>query len=110
MYNIFILSVPDGLDMGNLLKVTRAIRKLTDCGLYEAKLITGTVGPQKLELATSEFGQPFADLESAGCTVSHTQSLIDQLRHIASDSIELGEVELADDILKLIIAYKLSKK
>jgi hypothetical protein len=98
-------------DMGKV-AVIKTIRLLSGCGLKEAKDISEITSTQTIGLigALSEDAvmEKFKILERNGCKVtSSAWTILDKLQALAADATDLGEHELAEEILQLVTAEKL---
>lgn len=99
----------------NKIQVIKAIRELTSMSLYEAKECTERLGEQILviDIQTKivNIEEQFRILRNNGCVVGPAvNEILEELRELASQSLKLGEDELANEILQLVLAEKLRRK
>jgi hypothetical protein len=109
----FTLEIVGGLH--NKVAVIKAIRMLTSLGLKEAKDASEASGEQTFpiseELNNNEVEEQFRILRTNGARVGAPVHLIlDELRQLAIQAMEMDEDELANEITQLVLAEKLRRK
>jgi len=98
--------------MANKVSAIKAIRSITGIGLKEAKDASEAHGcVQHFEVAQQDFAM-FEDqcriLRNEGFIVNGFRfKILQSLRELASEALTLGEDELANEILQLVLAEKL---
>jgi hypothetical protein len=107
----------------NKVSVIKAIRIITGLGLKEAKDASECTKQQVFDvevirsrnpsygpLTESEFNESVRILQSEGVQVGPTvMRLINDLRKLGSEALLMGEDELANEILQLVLAEKLRR-
>jgi len=104
----------------NKVAVIKAIRMLTGLGLKEAKDASERSGSQTFDLYPSNFssyGNPdsmieeqFRILRSENVQVGEPiHKILQSLRELGSQALQLGEDEFANEILQLVLAEKLRR-
>lgn len=119
----FTILIPNPVTLTyNKVAVIKAIRSLTGLGLKEAKDVSDIYGVvQTLALSQPVFstimsseqyieGQ-FRILRAEGIEVGEpVQKILTDLRKLATQALSMGEDELANEILQLVLAEKLRRK
>ena len=107
--------------LGNKISVIKAIRILTGLGLKEAKDASERAGSQVLTLdlaSLSRYPDPNAEVENQFRAlrkegveiVEPAYRLLEELRALGVQALQMGEDELANEILQLVLAEKLRRK
>ena len=107
--------------LGNKISVIKAIRILTGFGLKEAKDASERTGLQVLTLdlaSLSRYPDPNAEVENQFRAlrkegveiVEPAYRLLEELRALGVQALQMGEDELANEILQLVLAEKLRRK
>jgi Ribosomal protein L7/L12 C-terminal domain len=106
----------------NKVAVIKAIRALSGMGLKEAKDASEMVGtPQAFDLSPSlysNYANPGAEIENhfrilrnEGVKVGDSvHEILEDLRELATQALQQGEDELANEILQLVLVEKLRRK
>lgn len=104
----------------NRVSVIKAIRCLTGLGLKEAKEASESIQPVLLPMRNADIhnGYPEAYLEeqmrvirAEGGQIGPTVfRILDDLRTLGAEALKLGEDELANEILQLVLAEKLRRQ
>ena len=110
----------DSLNVGNKVEVIKALRWLTDMGLKEAIDAIEIRGRQVFKIDGKILQQPDSDnliteqfhiLRRCGIVVDDTLvELLDSLRRVGAEALTLGEDELANEIMQLVLAEKLRRR
>lgn len=115
---IIVVSFPNGYGAGqSKIEVIKSIRSLSYMGLKEAKDLSEIPGPHTLTVnmrVTSEPAREFEEfcrvLRANGCNVGPTiNKILQSLRELGSDALRLGEDEIANEILQMVLAEKLKR-
>ena len=105
----------------NKVPAIKAIRYLTGMGLKEAKDASEIIGTRVYPTDMrhlSSFPDPSAEMEnqfrllrSYGAEVGEpVEKLLQELREMGAQALQMGEDELANEILQLVLAEKLRRK
>lgn len=106
----------------NKVAVIKAIRSLSGMGLKEAKDVSEIVGAQQtFELSSSlysNYANPHVEIENhfrvlrnEGVKVGDSiHEILEDLRELATQALQQGEDELANEILQLVLVEKLRRK
>jgi len=114
----FTITCP--LLINNKVTVIKAIRTLTGLGLKEAKDASEKGGRQVYDIHASNFlgcvdpekaiEEQFRILRSEGVEVGEPAwKIIQDLRELGAKALQMGEDELANEILQLVLAEKLRR-
>jgi hypothetical protein len=111
----FTMELPVGTGLVDKINCIKAIRSLTGLGLKEAKEASERLGEQTLAFNTalSEAGieEQFRILRVNGMKVgSPVHLILDDLRQLAVQAMQMQEDELANEITQLVLAEKLRRK
>jgi hypothetical protein len=111
----FTMELPVGKVVVDKINCIKAIRSLTGLGLKEAKEASERLGEQTLAFNTalSEAGieEQFRILRVNGMKVgSPVHLILDDLRQLAVQAMQMQEDELANEITQLVLAEKLRRK
>lgn len=111
-----LVTCPDVRLISDRIAVIKSIRIITGLGLKEAKDITERTIPQTLTV-TKEFSSNPGRLDTELkiirqnniAVIGSVLTLLEDLRKVATDALGLGEDELANEILQLVLAEKLRR-
>jgi len=115
---IVVVSIPGGYSPGqNKIEVIKALRNLSYMGLKEAKDLSETAGQHTLPVnmrLTVDAGRAFEDycriLRNNGCEVGPSiHKVLQSLRELGAEALRLGEDDIANEILQMVLAEKLRK-
>lgn len=99
--------------MHSKVEVIKAIRHLTGLGLREAKDVSEIYIPQELiQILNSEaeIQQHYRILKNNGVKISDPAfNILSSLRDLATEALSLGEDDLANEILQLVLVEKLRR-
>ena len=113
-----VVFIPGGYGPGqNKIEVIKTLRYLSYMGLKEAKDLSETVGQHTLPVnmrLTVDAGHDFEDycriLRNNGCEVGPSiHKILQSLRDLGAEALRLGEDEIANEILQMVLAEKLRK-
>lgn len=115
------VSFPNNYAGNDKIAVIKALRAITAMGLKEAKDISESSGIQTITV-DPRYYRGFTDpslgverdiqiLKNNGVIVHNTiMAMLDDLRDLGAKALKMGEDELANEILQLVLAYKLRRK
>jgi len=110
----FSIEFPIG--MPNKIAVIKALRIVANLGLREAKDLCETHTVTHIinvdtRVSENDLGYQIRTLQSQGCVVgSPAHQILQNLRELATQALEIGEDELANEILQLVLAEKLRRQ
>jgi hypothetical protein len=109
------LEIPRLTELANKVEVIKTIRVLTGLGLKEAKDASEKYGEQTLHLVSglseTEIENCFRILRVNGARIGAPVHLIlDDLRQLAIQAMQMQEDELSNEITQLVLAEKLRRK
>jgi hypothetical protein len=108
------IEVPQRSEMHNVVACIKAIREITGLGLKEAKDIVDVVGQHLLNLhlptTDNQLEEAFRILRNNNIAVGKPAwRILQELRELGSQALKMGEDELANEILQLVLAEKLRR-
>lgn len=108
------IKIPNKKNIANFVMVVKSIRILTGLGLKEAKDIADQEGETVLHIVNGildiDFNSASAALAQQGIVVGDKkQEIIDELRELAVQALQIDEDELANEIMQFILLEKLKK-
>ena len=113
-----VITFPPSYGAGqSKIEVIKALRSISYMGLKEAKDMSELAGPHTFTVnmrTASDPGREFEEycriLRSNGCAVGPTiNKILQSLRELGSEALRLGEDEIANEILQMVLAEKLRK-
>ena len=113
------ITIPNGYPPNHSkIEVIKAIRSLSYMGLKEAKDLSESPGQHTLQVVMNtvssspaiEFENFCRILRNNGCLVGPSiNRVIQSLRELGADALRLGEDELANEILQMVLSEKLKR-
>lgn len=103
----------------NKVAVIKSIRVLSGCGLYEAKVLSEQPGKQVINVVPNHlnagtlqaaFESECLILQANGCDVGPAiYKILQELRELGAEALRLGEDDIANEILQMVLAEKLRR-
>ena len=114
MNRLITIEVPQRSEMYNVVACIKAIREITGLGLKEAKDIVDVVGQHLLNLHSqttdNQLEESFRILRNNNIAVGKPAwRILQELRELGSQALKMGEDELANEIIQLVLAEKLRR-
>jgi hypothetical protein len=111
---ILTVTFPYSYATFNKVAVIKTIREISYMGLKEAKDLSEMSGPQEIIIGNTLSDQRLDDLckilRDNGCIVGgRVHNILKELRELGSQALLMGEDNLANEILQLVLAEKLRR-
>ena len=108
------IDVPERNNIHNIVASIKAIREISGLGLKESKDIVDVVGqhviPVSIHISDPDLENAFRILRGNGIAVGKpVWRILQDLRELGAQALKLGEDELANEILQLVLAEKLRR-